>query len=406
MQSISETTLHKSYDAVIAGARCAGAATGMLLARRGLRVLLADRGVYGADTISTHALMRGAVMQLARWGVLDAVKAAGTAPVTKATFHYGDEAVAVPIRPGDGADALYAPKRTVLDRILVDAAREAGAEVRFGCSLTDVTRAPDGRVTGAVLRDRSGTETRVDAGIVIGADGIRSTVAGLVGAEAHVEGRAATAVLFGYFRGLPNEGYHWHYWPGRTAGAIPTSDGDTCIFLSVPPGELRASGQRPEEHFRAGLAGIAPRLAEAVAAAEPAGRLRFFGGVPGYLRRAAGPGWALVGDAGYFKDPVTAHGITDAFRDAELLARAVAAGTDHALADYQFLRDALSLPLFRVTEAVASFDWTLDGLKPRLEALNAAMQTELRVLRTITAGGAHDPARVTPPRSPELAVAS
>ncbi len=380
---MTRNATERDYDAIVVGARCAGAATAMLLARRGLRVLLVDRGAYGNDTVSTHALMRGAVMQLARWGLLDRVKASGAQPVAKATFHYGDDAVAVPIRPADGADALYAPKRTVLDPILVDAARDSGAEVRFGCTPADLLRAGDGRVTGAVLRDRAGDETRVPAGIVIGADGVRSTLAGLVGAEAHVAGKAAAASVYGYFPGLANEGYRWHYGPGMTAGAIPTNDGEHCVFVGMPTERFRNAGQRPESLFRDGLAAIAPSLAAAIG--EPSGRLRLFGGVPGHIRQAAGPGWALVGDAGYFKDPATAHGITDAFRDAELLARAVATGGQHALEDYQHLRDALSLPLFEVTEYVASFDWTLEALKARLPALAEAMKTEVRVMRMIAA---------------------
>ncbi|MCL5776251.1 NAD(P)/FAD-dependent oxidoreductase [Limibaculum sp. FT325] len=372
------------YDAIIAGARCAGAATAMLLARRGLRVLVVDRGDYGSDTISTHALMRGAVMQLARWGLLDAVRAAGAAPIRSATFHYGAEAVTVPIRPDGDVDALYAPRRAVLDRILVDAAAAAGAEFRFGVTLSDLLRDRDGRVTGARLADRGGALHEVSARIVIGADGVRSTVAEKAGAGGNALGRAATAVIFGYFPGLPNAGYNWHYMPGMTAGAIPTTGGETCVFVSLP-----AAGFRREDGvdalFRAGLACAAPALSAQLAGREPNGRLRLFGGVRGHMRDCAGAGWALVGDAGYFKDPVTAHGITDAFRDAELLARAVIAGSDQALADYQHLRDALSLPLFGVTDAIAAFDWTLETLKPRLATLNEAMKTEVAVLSMITA---------------------
>ncbi|HUF87159.1 MAG TPA: NAD(P)/FAD-dependent oxidoreductase, partial [Thermohalobaculum sp.] len=381
-------SLRNDYDAVVVGARCAGAATAMLLARSGLRVLMVERGAYGSDTLSTHALMRGAVMQLARWGLIDAVRAAGTPAVTKATFHYGDEAVAVPIRPGGGIDALYAPRRSVLDRILVDAAVAAGAEVRFGCTLTGLMRGMDGRVTGAVLRDGAGAARELRAGLVIGADG-RSSVAALAGAEVLVEGKAAAAVLFGYFPGLApglaNDGYHWFYRPGATAGAIPTNAGETCVFAALPPQALREGAEPPEARFRAALARAAPELAESLAGVEPAGRLRLFAGVRGYLRRAVGPGWALVGDAGYFKDPVTAHGITDALRDAELLARAVGAGNAQALEDYQTLRDALSLPLFRATDAIAALDWTLEALKGRLAALNEAMQTEVSVLGAVAA---------------------
>ncbi len=114
------TSLDSRYDVVIVGARCAGAATAMLLARYGLRVLAVDRGQYGADTLSTHALMRGGVLQLHKWGVLDSVKAAGAVPIRQTTFYYGDDLLTIPIKPRDGIDALYAPRRALLDRLLVD----------------------------------------------------------------------------------------------------------------------------------------------------------------------------------------------------------------------------------------------------------------------------------------------
>ncbi|HUF56482.1 MAG TPA: NAD(P)/FAD-dependent oxidoreductase [Thermohalobaculum sp.] len=380
-------TIHRRYDALVVGARCAGAATAMLLARRGLRVLAIDRGTYGSDTLSTHALMRGAVMQLARWDLLDRLKAAGTPPMPVTTFDYGDEVVSIPIRPGDGVDALYAPRRTVLDRILVDAARDAGADVRHGWTLADLLRDGTGRVRGAVVVDADGAASEVRADIVIGADGVRSRVAELAGAETRVSGKPpAGRLLFGYFGGVPDSGCRWIFRPGLMTGAIPTNGGESCVFAGGRLAEVAGTGvASPEALFRACLAASAPELAEAVARGEPAGRLRQFGGVRGHLRQAHGPGWALVGDAGYFKDPATAHGITDAFRDAELLARAVASGSPLALADYEHLRDALSLPLFRVTEAIAAFDWTTEEVKGRHAALSEAMRTEAAVLAAINA---------------------
>src|SRR3954447_16898488 len=140
------------YDVLIVGARCAGAATAMLMARRGLRVLAIDKAGYGDDTISTHALMRGGVLQLHRWGLLARLKEVGTPPVATTTFHYGDEAVEIAIRPGDGVDALYAPRRTVLDSLLVDAAWEASADVRHHHKLAGLIE-DAGRVIGAVVLD-------------------------------------------------------------------------------------------------------------------------------------------------------------------------------------------------------------------------------------------------------------
>ncbi len=147
------------YDVVVAGARCAGASTAMLLARRGFRVLVVDPARPGSDTLSTHALMRGAVLQLARWGLLDRLEGAGTPPMTSTTFHYGDESVRVEIKPRDGVDALYAPRRTLLDPILADAALDAGADVVHGLSVVELLGGPGDRVGGVVLAGAGG-ETR------------------------------------------------------------------------------------------------------------------------------------------------------------------------------------------------------------------------------------------------------
>src|SRR5215218_5278480 len=150
--------LDTRYDAVVIGARCAGAATALLLARSGAKVLMVDRQPYGSDTMSTHALMRGANIQLNRWGLMPRISAAGTPAIRSTTFHYGQETIRVDIKPDHGVDCLFGPRRTVLDRILVDAAREAGAEVRHGVALSNLHVVGSGeRVTGALLRDATGT---------------------------------------------------------------------------------------------------------------------------------------------------------------------------------------------------------------------------------------------------------
>src|SRR6266550_5066683 len=170
-----------SYDVVIVGARVAGAATAHLLARFGLQVLLIDRGRYGSDTLSTHALMRGGVLQLSRWGLLEEIIAAGTPPVRRTTFRYADAVVPITVKSSYGVDALYAPRRTILDPIVVDAAAAAGVHVQFGLAVTDVERDRHGNVTGIVGRTRDGQALQARARIVVGADGIRSTIAERVG---------------------------------------------------------------------------------------------------------------------------------------------------------------------------------------------------------------------------------
>ena len=366
-----------AYDAVIVGARCAGAATALLLARAGARVLVVDRQKYGTDTASTHALMRGAVIQLHRWGVLPALMAAGTPPVTAATFHYGTEATRVAVKPEHGVDFLCAPRRTLLDPLLVDAARAAGAEIRHDVAVAGLGFGAGGRVIGVELRDGAQNSAAIGAGVVIGADGRQSTVAKLVGARAYAEGRAGSGYVYGYYSGLVDDGYHWYFGDGVAAGAIPTNDGQHCVFTGVP-------GERFAEVFRGDLDGgfrrvaaaNSPALAEAIDGARLDGRLRGFVSMPGYMRQSHGAGWALVGDAGYFKDPLTAHGITDALRDAELLSRAVQAGSTDAYARYQEERDALSQPLFEVTGAIAGLDRPLDEVKRLHDRLSEAMKAE------------------------------
>jgi len=391
------STRNSHYDVVIAGARCAGAATAMLLARQGARVLLLDRSRYGTDTLSTHALMRGGVLQLHRWGLLPRVIAAGTPAVRSTTFHLPGGISTVEIKPKHGVDGLYAPRRTVLDAILADAARSAGADVRFGTSVTGLRRDRTGRVTG--ITGRAGAaRLEVGADLVVGADGRRSAVARHAGATAAHVAPASGGVIYRHFRDVAADGYHWYFTPGSAAGVIPTNDGLACVFAATSADRLRRElVGGAEAGLRRILAGAAPELAERIDHHGAAGPARVFPGLTGYLRAAAGPGWALVGDAGYFKDPITAHGITDALRDAEILARVVTAGGPGAVRHYQAERDELSLRLFRVTGRIAAFDWTAGEIGDHLLELKDAMAEEIAAM-------AHGHWRA-PGRRPELASA-
>jgi menaquinone-9 beta-reductase len=318
-----------------------------------------------------------------------------TPAVHSTTFHYGDEAIEVAIRPANGVSALYAPRRTVLDSLLVDAATESGAEVRHGHSLAALIRRQDGRVAGAVALDPEGHPLRIEAGLVVGADGIGSAVARLAEAPVLRSARHATATLYGHWSGLDEAGYHWHYRQGASVGVIPTNAGHHCVFAAVPPSRFRQGFPRdPATGYHRVLQEVAPALAARVAEARLEARLWPFAGRKGFLRQACGPGWALVGDACYFKYPLTAHGITDALRDAELLADAAAAGTSAAMARYAATRDALSLPLFEATDAIAAFDWDLDVLRAHHQALNRAMKYEVEHLAAL--GSNHDAPLATP----------
>jgi 2-polyprenyl-6-methoxyphenol hydroxylase-like FAD-dependent oxidoreductase len=370
--------LRPNYDALIVGARCAGAATALLLARHGLRVLVVDRSAHGSDTLSTLAIMRGGVMQMDRWGVLPAVKAAGTPTIRTTTFHYADQAVEVPIKVRDAVDGLYAPRRAVLDSLLADAASDAGATIVRGARVAGLLTTSDGRVRGAVV-ERGGVERRqIGAGMVIGADGAGSTVARLVDAEAYRQGRHSGGVVYGFWAGLDVEGFHWHFAPGVSAGVIPTNGDLTLVFAAVPRhrflGEIRHD---LEAGYHRVIRETSPGLAGAVSKARRVGTLRGFAGQVGHFRQSWGPGWALVGDAGYFKDPITAHGITDALRDAEILARAVLDGSPRAFDEYQRTRDDLALGLLDATDEIAGFEWDLERLKERHLFMSREMNREV-----------------------------
>jgi 2-polyprenyl-6-methoxyphenol hydroxylase-like FAD-dependent oxidoreductase len=387
VKEITVTTVHPdpvppSADVIVVGARAAGAATAMLLARSGLRVLVLERSRYGTDTLSTHALMRAGVIQLRRWGLLDAVVAAGTPPVRRTVFRYGAEVLPVTIKPSHGIDALYAPRRTVIDPILVDAAVASGADVRFGSTVTDLVRDAHGTVVGVDARDVGGRPFRTMAPLVVGADGRGSIVAERAGARVTWSGANAGAVVYGYWRGVPTDGYEWIFQPGRAAGLIPTNDDVTCVFAGGPPSVIGRGGRAVLD---AVVAAADPGVFDRLALGEAPAGVRSFTGLPGHLRQAWGPGWALVGDAGYWKDPLSAHGMTDALRDAELLARAavaVAGGERPARAfgEYEAWRDRLSRPLLETADELAGYRWDADEIGPLLMRMSSAMSDEVDVV--------------------------
>ena len=379
-----------AIDVVVVGARCAGAATALLLAGAGARVVLVDRSEPGRDTLSTHALMRAGTLQLHRWGLLDQVVAAGTPPVRRTEFRYGTAGTTVTLKPLAGVDALYAPRRTVLDPILVDAARAAGVEVLHGVTVTDVRRADDGRVAGIVGHDADGAPVDLRARVTVGADGRRSLVAAAVEAPVQQRWTSSAAVVYAHVPGFAGDAYEWCYAPGATAGVIPTNGGTACVTVSVPPARFRAElAADVRGGFRRVLGEVSPSVAARVDAAGAPDRLRSYSGAPGFVRRPWGSGWALVGDAGYYKDPCTAHGMSDALRDAELLARALTdalAGERPepvALAEYQRTRDRLSGRLAAVTDAIASFAWDTTTIERLLRSLSAAMGDEVEHLAAL-----------------------
>ncbi len=382
IQPIQEP-IEDTYDAIVVGARCAGAATAMLLAGFGLRVLVVDKNGYGTDTLSTHALMRPAVLLLHQWGLIGRLEAEGTPRIEKTSFiysddHHGSDTIEIDIRPRFGVDALYAPRRFVLDRILVDAARERGAHVHHGVQMVDLVREGQGTVVGVKLRDQRGALREVRSRLVIGADGRRSSVAALVGAPTYAVGRHMTSCAYGYFERLPVDGNRWYYRPAMGAGTIPTNGRETCLFASVTGSFASGNPAARARAFRQVVARVAPDLSERLDHAELVGKLRFFSGMRGFLRQPWGEGWALVGDAGYMTDPITAHGITNALRDAELLARTIA--DERSLAEYQMARDDLSLEFFELSDRVASLEWDIPTLRQYHKMMSREMSREEEAL--------------------------
>ncbi|MGH2881855.1 MAG: NAD(P)/FAD-dependent oxidoreductase [Solirubrobacteraceae bacterium] len=360
------------YDVIVVGARCAGSPTAMLLARAGYRVLAVDRATFPSDTISTHAVHPPGVAALRRWGLLDRVMATGCPPIHTYAFDFGPFTIAG--RPGtDDAPIAYGPRRTVLDKLLVDAAAEAGAEVREGFTVSDVIF-EDGRVTGVRGHSKHGPAVTEHARVVVGADGRRSLVAQAVRPHQYHDKPRISCGYYAYYSGLPMDGrFEAYIRPDRAFAAWPTNDDLTLVVGGWPFAEFEANKKDIEGSFLTMLE-LAPLFAERVRASRR--ETRFAGtAVPNFFRKPFGPGWALVGDAGYNKDPITAQGITDAFRDAELCATALheafsgVCPFEVAMARYQSTRDQHVLPMYEFTTQFA----TLEPPPPELAQLLAAV---------------------------------
>jgi len=347
----------KEYDAIVVGARCAGSPTAMLLAKKGYRVLVVDRASFPSDTMSTLVIHVPGAAALHRWGLLQDVLASNCPPIERYSFDFGAFMVAGRPRPSGGIAIGCAPRRTILDTILVDAAARAGAEVRERFSVDEVL-IEDGAAVGIRGHGPDGKPVIERGRVVVGADGRNSLVAEAVNAQEYNSKGKLGWAYYTFWSGLPVDGVETVIRPHRGWGAIPTNDGLTCIIQGWPRAEAKA--------FRADIEGnylktfdLAPEFAERVRGATRVDRFTG-GGVPNFLRKPFGPGWALVGDAGYTKDPVTAQGISDAFRDAERCAAAldeVFLGDrpfEDAMAEYHVARDSQVLPMYEMTAQFAS----------------------------------------------------
>jgi flavin-dependent dehydrogenase len=384
------------YDVIVVGARVAGASTAMLLARAGLDVLLVDRAAFPSDTLSTHQVQVPGVARLRRWGLLDAVDAAGTPPTRRVRFDAGPVVLEGRFPSFAGVDALYSPRRRVLDALLVDAAREAGAEVRERFAVDELVF-EDGRVGGV----RAGA-VRETARLVVGADGRHSAVAKAVRAPAYHVRPPLTVAYYSYWAGVPLDGGEIYARPDarQLVGAWPTNDGLTVTYVAAPRDEFAAFKSDAKGSVLRSL-DDAGDLGVRVRAGERADRVFGSADLPNRFHVPYGPGWALVGDAGLVMDPATGQGIADAFRDAELLADAVAAGLgggrplDSALAEYRTRRDTAALPMYEMTADVAAIAPPRPEQRLLLEALQGRPDEISRFLGVLT-GAVPIPAYFSP----------
>jgi 2-polyprenyl-6-methoxyphenol hydroxylase-like FAD-dependent oxidoreductase len=361
----------QTYDVIVVGARCAGSPLAMLMARRGYRTLLVDRARFPSDTVSTHVIHPPGVAALSRWGLLDQITATGAPPVGRYSFDFGPLTVAGAPGTPDNPYA-YAPRRTLLDKILLDAAAGAGADVREGFTVEEVL-VEDGVVTGIRGRHESGATVTERARVVAGADGRNSVVAKATQAPVYHDRPALTVGYYSYYSNLPTDTFEAYSRPGRGWAVCPTNDGLTMVVGGWPYAELAEHRNDVEGELMRAFE-TAPAFAERI---KDAKREERFAGtsVPNYFRQPYGPGWALVGDAGYSRDFITAQGITDAFLDAEHLAGALDEALsgktpyEQALAAYQSARDNRAMPVYEMTLGIAS----LQPPDPQMVALVSAI---------------------------------
>jgi 2-polyprenyl-6-methoxyphenol hydroxylase-like FAD-dependent oxidoreductase len=373
--------MNDTYDAIVVGARCAGSPTAMLLARAGHRVLLVDKATFPSDTISTHMVHAPGMAALARWGLRDAVVATGCPPITRYSFDFGFFTIAGEPRPCGDVAAAHGPRRTVIDKLLVDAAADAGVDVREGFAVDEVVL--DGTtVVGIRGTDSSGEAVTARAPVVVGADGRHSLVAKAVSPEQYNERPPGSAIYYSYWSGVPVQDFEVYIRERRGFAAWPTNDDLTLIVGGWPNDEFKANRGDVEGNF-AEMFRLVPEFADRVNAGTREARFWGTADLGGYFRKPYGPGWALVGDAGYHKHPITAMGMTDAFLDAERLAAALdeslsgRSSWDEAMGLYQKARDEAAVAMYDMTTNFG----TLEPPPPEMQQLLAAVSTNSDAMR-------------------------
>ena len=364
------------YDVVVVGARCAGASLAMLLARRGHRVALVDRAAFPSDTVSSHFLWTQGAAQLASWNLLDQLQSRGCEPIPVLTFDFGSVVLTGNVAPVHGVSEAYCPRRTILDRLLVEAAVASGADLFERTSVRSV-RWSEGRASGVDVQPTSGPGGHLDAHLVVGADGRHSSIAAHVGAKTYKNALPLTFAYYAYWSGVPTASPTYYMRPGRLILRWPTNDGLTCIYVGGPSNEFMDFRRDIEGNFMGSL-DVIPGLRGEIESGRREEPFRGAADLDNFYRTSFGDGWALVGDAGHHKDPTTGFGMSDAFASSELLASAVNAALggerpwEQALGDYQRRRDEATANSLRLTLRAAA----LAPLSGRVQQLYEAASTQ------------------------------
>lgn len=348
------------HDVIVIGARCAGAPTAMLLARKGYKVLLVDRATFPSDVPHGHFIHRHGPRRLARWGLLDRIVATNCPATTTSIMDLGDFPLVGTGLVVDGVALGYGPRRSVLDKVLADAAVEAGAELRLGFTVDGFITDGD-RITGIRGRAaRGGGPVTESASIVVGADGRRSRLARFTGAPEYETFPSVTCWYFSYWSGMPDQGIEIYMRRDKAVLTFPTNDSLVGVFVGWPIDRFTAVRADIERHFMAAVDEM-PALSARVRAGRREEPFKGTTDVPNFFRKPYGPGWALVGDAGCHKDPILALGMCDALRDVEFLASALDEGLSHvrpfadALQQYERLRNDAAMADFRENLHMARF---------------------------------------------------
>jgi len=363
------------YDAIIVGARCAGSPTAMLLARRGFKVLLLDRSTFPSDTTSTHILWPHGAEVLARWGLLHRLASTGVPPICRRMrFDVGPFALHGAIPDANDGKGGFCPRRTVLDHLLLNAAVEARVEVREDFPV-DQLFMTDGVVVGVRGRGRGEQPIEERARVVIGADGVNSFVARTVRAPEYDVRPVAACAYYSYFSGITQDDIELYVREHCAFGGAPTNDGLHLVMVNWPASDFPRVRANVEGHARRAIEG-SPDFAARVRGGHREEKWHGTAGIPGHFRKPYGKGWALVGDASYSRDPITAQGISDAFIDAEALATALAtwlSGEDTfetLLAAHESARNERVRPMYEFTTQLAA----LEAPPPEMRALFGALR--------------------------------